>query len=502
MKSLKLFSLTGKLVRMSSELNAGTSSTISAGGSSHQSVVASAKPMGRLILDALKGVPGDYTEGPIGKAVILLGIPMIVEGAMESIASVTDIFFVGRLGRDAIAAIGLTESILSLVHIIAYGLGIGATAIVSRRIGERDIDGAAVTAVQVLILGVIVSALTAVVGVKFAPQLLRFMGGSPALVAYAVPYMRIMFGGTVAMVILVVASAIFRGAGDGAIAMRAMAISNGLNLILVPCLVKGLLFFPQLGLNGAAAATITAQGVGALYTLRHLFGGPGRLKTQARHWKLGREVMARVFGISALGTFQIFLTSASWFALIRVVSTFGSDAVAGYTIGLRIILFALFPAFGLSFAASTMAGQMLGAGKPDRAEKAVWLTGLYNLGFLGSMGVFFMIFAPIIVGWFTTESIVHSYAVAFLRTIAPGFPLYAFGMVLNESFNGAGDPWTPTCINFFVFWVFEIPAAWLLSHILRMGPQGVFLAVTLALSAFTIVSAVIFRRGHWKTQHV
>ncbi len=455
-----------------------------------------------IFVQAIKGVPRDYTEGSISKAVILLGIPMVVEMAMESVFAVTDIFFVGHLGPHAIATIGLTESLLTLVYTVAFGLSLGAMAMVSRRIGEKDEDGAVIAAIQVLILGFMVSGFIGAFGFIFAPQLLALMGGSPELVVYAVPYMRVMFAGNIVILTLFLANAIFRGAGDGSIAMRALAIANGLNLLLVPFFVFGFKFFPALGVTGAACATTLARGIGALYTLSHLFRGPGRIKAHARHWTLHPDVMWKVVKLSASGTFQIFISTASWIGMVRVISTFGSDAVAGYTIGIRVMLFALFPALGLGNAAATMVGQSLGAGKPDRAEKAVWLAGFYNLGFLGFMGLIFLTCAPMIVGWFTRDPAVFAYAVACLRTVSSGFLFYAFGMVLSQSFNGAGDTCTPTYINFFVFWVFEIPVAWLLATKLKLGPQGAFLAVTLGFSLLAVVSAVIFRRGHWKKQKI
>jgi putative MATE family efflux protein len=460
------------------------------------------KRIWRILMQALSGAPRDYTQGSISKAVILLGIPMVVEMAMESVFAVTDIFFTGRLGANAIATIGLTESLLTLVYTVAFGLSIGAMAMVSRRIGEQDPEGAANSAVQVLLLGIFISTLVGIIGVSFAPQLLALMGGSAELVAYATPYMRVMFSGNIVILCLFLGNAIFRGAGDGAIAMRALAIANALNVLLAPCLVFGLLFFPKLGVTGAACATTIARGIGALYSLSHLVWGQGRVKTRAQHWKIHPDLMWKVIKLSASGTFQIFIATASWVGLVRVVSSFGSQAVAGYTIGIRVMLFALFPAFGLSNAAATMVGQSLGAKNPDRAEKAVWIAGLYNLGFLGVMGLIFLIFAPVIIGWFTKDAQVYAYAVACLRTVTCGFLFYAFGLVTSQSFNGAGDTWTPTWINFVVFWVFEIPAAYIFSSVLKMGPQGVFLSVTLAFSALAIISAVIFRQGRWKTQRI
>jgi putative MATE family efflux protein len=277
-----------------------------------------------------------------------------------------------------------------------------------------------------------------------------------------------MFGGNAAILLLFLGNAVFRGAGDGTVAMRSLWIANGLNLIFAPCFVYGLLFFPKMGVTGAAVATTLSRGIGALYTLSHLWRGLGRVKVERRHLVFLPDLMGRIIKLSASGTFQIFISTASWVGMVRVISTFGSDAVAGYTVGIRVMLFALFPAFGLSNAAATMVGQSLGANKPERAEKAVWLAGFYNMAFLGVMGILFLIFAPVIVGWFTKDAFVHDYASACLRTVSSGFLFYAFGMVLTQSFNGAGDTWTPTWINFLVFWVFEIPAA----YVFFIGPEN------------------------------
>lgn len=456
----------------------------------------------RTFVESINGKPRDYTVGPVGTAVILLGIPMVLEMLMESVFAVTDIFFTGRLGPQAIATIGLTESLLTIVYTVAFGLSIGAMAMMARRVGEHDEEGAANTAVQVVALGLLVSAILGVIGVIFAPHLLAVMGASPDILATGTSYARVMFGGNVAILMLFLGNAIFRGAGDGTIAMRSLAIANGLNLILAPCFVFGLLFFPKLGVTGAACATTLSRGIGALYSLSHLFRGPGRVKLKRRHLVLHPDVMIKMVKISGSGTFQIFISTASWIGLVRIISNFGSDAVAGYTIGIRVILFALFPAFGLSNAAATMVGQSLGAKLPERAEKSVWQAGLYNLVFLGSMGVLFLAFAPAIVHVFSASAAVDAYAAGCLRTVACGFLFYAFGMVVTQSFNGAGDTWTPTWINFFVFWVFEIPAAYVFSTVAGMGPQGVFLAIMLAFSMLAIVSTIIFRRGRWKTQKV
>ncbi len=460
------------------------------------------KNLWRTFAEAVKGESRDYTQGPVGKAVVLLGIPMVLEMMMESVFAVTDIFFVGGLGPSAVATIGLTESLLTLVYTVAFGLSIGATALIARRVGEHDGDGASNAAVQALALGALVSLLIGAAGAGLAPALLRDMGASPEVVGLGSPYMRVMFGGNAVILLLFLGNAIFRGAGDGTIAMRALCIANGLNLLLVPCFVHGFLFVPALGVTGAACATTLSRGAGALYTLSHLFRGIGRVKVERRHWTLIPGVMWKMLRLSSSGMLQVFIGTASWMGMFRIVSVFGSEAVAGYTIGMRVILFALLPAFGLANAAATMVGQSLGARDPGRAAKAVWLAAFYNMGFLGLMGLLYVAFAPAITGWFSAEPVVHAYAAACLRTVACGFLFYAFGMVLSQSFNGAGDTWTPTWLNFFVFWVFEIPAAYVLSSVLGMGPQGVFGAVTAAFSALAVVSAVLFKQGGWKTKKV
>ncbi len=456
----------------------------------------------KIFLEAIHGAPRDYTEGSISKAVILLGIPMVLEMLMESVFAITDIFFVGKLGPHAIATIGLTESLLTMVYTVSIGLSIGATALVARRVGEQDMEGASITAVQTLIIGVFTSLIIGVAGAIYAADLLRLMGATEDVIQYGTSYMQVMFGGNAVILLLFLGNAIFRGAGDGAIAMRALWLANGINVLLVPCFVYGFLFIPAMGVTGAAIATTISRGIGALYTLSHLFKGEGRIKVESRHFILNFDLISKIVRLSGSGTLQVFIGMASWIGLVRVMSTFGSEAVAGYTIGFRIILFALFPAFGLGNAAATMVGQSLGAKKPERAEKAVWLAGFYNMIFLGGMGVLFIAFAPAIISSFTEDAAVHAYAVSCLRTISSGFLLYSFGMVISQSFNGAGDTWTPTIINFFVFWLFEIPAAYILSTPLGMGPQGVFLAVTCSFSLLAVVSAVVFKRGKWKTKVV
>ncbi|MDB5036072.1 MAG: efflux family protein [Chlorobi bacterium] len=455
-----------------------------------------------IITEAVRGAHRDYTEGPVDKAILFLAIPMVLEMIMESIFAVADVFFVGKLGSDAVAIVGLTESMLTLIYAIAMGLGIGAMATVARRIGEGDQDGAARAAVQSIIIGILLSVAMAVTGVMLAPRLLAAMGGSPAVIEQGTSFMRVMLGGNVAIVLLFLANAVFRGAGDAAVAMRVLALANMINIVLGPCLIFGVGPFPRLGVTGAAVATTIGRSIGALFALYLLFRPGGRVTISRRHIRFDPELMKRIAQISASGAFQVFVGMASWVGLVRILSKFGSEALAGYTIAIRIIMFALLPSFGMSNAAATMVGQSLGAGKAERAEQAVWRAGLYNLIFLGAMGVAFVLLARPIVGIFTTEAAVIPYAVDCLRIIACGFLFYAYGMVFTQSFNGAGDTLTPTIINIAVFWLWEIPLAYILAVTFGFGPHGVFVAIGISFSTLAVVSGLVFRRGRWKERRV
>ncbi|HWS53402.1 MAG TPA: MATE family efflux transporter [Pyrinomonadaceae bacterium] len=447
----------------------------------------------------------DYTSGPLGRAILLLSVPMVLEMIMESVFAVVDVFFVARLGPEAVAAVGITESMLTLIYTLAIGLGIGATAMVARRVGEGDPEGAAHAAGQTLALGVIVSVVLGVLGVVFGPQLLKVMGASDAVVERGGGFTRVMLGGNMSVVMLFLLNAVFRGAGDAAIAMRVLWLANAINILLGPCLIFGVGPFPELGVAGAAVATTIGRGTGALYAFSRLVRPGGRIRLERRHLRLEPAVMARLVRLSSSATFQVFVGMASWVGLFRILSGFGSEAVAGYTIGIRIVLFALLPSWGMSNAAATLVGQSLGAGKPERAEAAVWRAGFYNMLFLGAVGLCFVVFADPIVGLFTHAAAgpeAHRYGVDCLRIVASGFLFYAYGMVITQSFNGAGDTWTPTVINLCVFWLWEIPLAAALAYGLDLGPRGVFLAITVSFSILAVVSAVVFRRGRWKTKAV
>jgi putative MATE family efflux protein len=453
------------------------------------------------IKEALGGAHLDYTDGPIGRAIFLLAVPMVLETVLESVFAVVDVFFVSRLGADAVATVGLTESMMVLIYTLAMGLGIGATATVARRIGEKDPEGASHAAAQVVLLGVLIALVLGIIGALAAPTLLRAMGGSAGVIANST-FTRLMLGGAINVLLLFLVNAIFRGAGDAVIAMRVLWLANAINILLGPMLIFGVGPFPRLGVVGAAVATNIGRGIGGLYAISRLFRRGSRIRVEARHFRPDPPLMWQMVRLSGSGTFQILVGSASWVGLVRVISTFGSTALAGYTIGIRIVVFALLPSWGLSNAAATMVGQALGAKKPDRAERAVWIAGKYNLAFLGGVGVLFVALAGPIVSLFTSDPTVASYAVGALRIIAIGFPFYAYGMVLTSAFNGAGDTWTPTWINLLVFWALEIPLAYVLAISLHMGPRGAFIAITLGFSTLAVVTAWLFRKGNWKTKRV
>jgi putative MATE family efflux protein len=454
------------------------------------------------IREAIRGSHQDFTEGSIGRSIFLLSVPMVLETLMESVFAVVDVYYVGRIGPEAIATVGLTEAMMTIIYTIAIGLGIGATAMVARRIGERDAEGAAHSAAQVIVLGLVLSVLIGVPGAIFAPELLGLMGAPESVIATGSGFTRMMFAGNASILLLFLVNAIFRGAGDAAIAMRVLWLANAINIALAPILIFGPGPLPELGVTGAAIATTIGRGTGALVAISLLFRDGGRIRVRARHFRIETGLMLRVLKLSGSGMFQVFIGMASWIGLVRVVSVFGPEALAGYTIGMRVIMFALLPSWGLSNAAATMVGQALGAGKPERAERAVWMASFYNMCFLGVVGVLFVAFAPSIVSLFTNEPSVLGYGAESLRIIACGFLFYAYGLVISQSFNGAGDTWTPTKINLFCFWLWELPLGYVLAIPMGLGPRGVFLAVTIAFSTLAFVSAIIFRRGAWKGKSV
>lgn len=452
--------------------------------------------------EALRGSNRDFTQGSIGLAVFLLAVPMILEMIMESVFAVVDVFFVAKLGADAVAIVGITETMMVIIYAVAIGISVGATATVARRIGEKDPEGAARSATHSIYMGLFISVVMGTIGVIFAPEFLALLGAEPQVVRDGTLFTRLMLGGNGVVVFLFLLNAIFRGAGDAAIAMRVLWVANILNIILDPMLIFGIWIFPELGVTGAAVATLTGRGIGVMYAAWMLFYGEKRFQIRAEHWKLDIGRFQRLLSLSWVAVLQYVIGTASWIGLMRVVAGFGSQAVAGYTIGIRVIIFALLPSIGLANAAATLVGQNLGAQRPDRAEKSVWKAAKYNAVFQTSIGIVFAVFAGTIVSIFTSEPEVAFYATNSLRIIAYGFFFYAIGMVIETSFNGAGDTWTPTYLNLFVFWLFEIPLAYLLAYTFDMGPHGVFWAITIAFSVLAVVSVLLFRRGKWKLKEV
>jgi len=463
---------------------------------------ASATSFWSSLREALRGSHQDFTAGNLNRAIFLLAVPMVLEMALESLFAVVDILWVGRLGANAIATVGLTESMLSLVFAIGLGLSLSTTAMVARRIGEKDAPGAAVSAVQAIALGITVSIVIGVPCLIFAPKLLAIVGGSPEIVAVGANYTRIVLGGSGVVLLLFLNNAIFRGAGDAAIAMRLLWVSNIINLVLDPCLIFGLGPFPRMGVTGAALSTLSGRSIGVLYQFYRLMRGTERIRVFSHQLRVNVGVMLRLMRVSLTGILQFAIAHTSWIALVRIVSTFGAVALAGYTIAIRIVIFVLLPSWGLSNAAATLVGQNLGAKEPARAEKSVWRTGFYNMLFLGTIGVFFAIFAGPVVRLFTSDPVVQRVGASCLRILSYGNIGYAYGMVMLQAFNGAGDTITPTIVNFFGFWVLEIPLAYALAVPAKMHSNGVFLSIVVAECAIAGAGILLFRRGRWKVQQI
>jgi putative MATE family efflux protein len=456
----------------------------------------------KLFKEAITGVEQEYTSGSINRAIFMLSVPMILEMAMESLFAVVDVFFVSKLGVDAVATVGLTESMLTLIYSIAMGLGMGATAIVARRVGEKNPDGAAHSGMQAIYVGLFFSIIISLVGIFFAKDLLLLMGAETRVAENNYRYTQLLMGGNIVIMMLFLINGVFRGAGDATIAMRSLWIANALNIILCPILINGWGPIPAYGLTGAAMATTFGRGAGVIYQVYHLFKGKGMIKILRKHIGIDIPIIANIIKIASGGTAQFLIASASWVFLVRILSSFGSDALAGYTIGIRVIVFAILPAWGMANAAATLVGQNLGAKKPDRAEQSVWKTARYNMIFLVTIAIIFFTCAEWIIKLFTHEPAVVENGVQCLRLVSLGYAFYGYGMVVSQSFNGAGDTKTPTIINLFGFWAFQIPLAYVLAKVVNWGPSGVYAAISIAESAIAIVAILIFRRGKWKTIQV
>jgi putative MATE family efflux protein len=427
---------------------------------------------------------------------------MILEMIMESIFALVDVFWVAHLGAAAVATVGLTESMMAIVYSLAMGVSIGVMALVARRVGEKQIGAATRTAEQGMALGLAIALALGAVAAVFAPELLAAMGAGPDIVATGSSFTRVMLGANATAFLLFLINAVFRGAGDAALAMRALWFGNILNIVLGPCFIFGLGPFPELGVTGAAVATSIGRGTAVLYQLSLLTRGKSKIVLTRSQLSLDFGVMLSVLRLSGSATLQMMISMTSYLGVMRILSAFGSAPLAGYTIGFRVLMFALLPAFGLANAAATLVGQNLGAGRPDRAEQSVWRACLFGAGFLSAIGLSFLLGAGAIVPLFTTDPAVAPYGITYLRIVSLGFPFYAFGMVLSQSFNGAGDTWTPTLINLFVFWLLQLPLAWLLSHQTSLGAIGVFVTLAISFSMFAVVAAVLFGRGRWKRMAV
>ncbi|HKG67692.1 MAG TPA: MATE family efflux transporter [Segetibacter sp.] len=451
-----------------------------------------------FIKDSIKGSQEDFTKGSMRRAVFMLAIPMILEMCMESVFAVVDIFFVGRLGKDAAATVGLTEAFLMIIYSIAIGLSMAATAMVARRVGEKNIEEASRSAMQAVILALVCTTVISVLGLIFAIDILQLLNAPETVLAIGVPYTRTMLGGCVVIIMLFLINGIFRGAGDAGIAMRSLWLANICNIILCPVLIFGWGPVPALGLTGAAVATTTGRGIGVCYQVFHLIKGKGLLTIKWTHCVPQVQILRSLINVATTSTLQFLIATASWLFLARIIAGFGSNAIAGYTIALRIISFFILPAWGLSNAAATLVGQNLGAKEPDRAEKSVWITAKYNMIFMAIVTVNFFFFAKPIVSLINNQAEVVAVAIQALQIVSVGYIAYGLGMVLMNAFNGAGDSRTPTYINLAGFWGFQIPLAYTLAIYFDVGPKGVFLAIVIAESALTLATYLIFKKGFWK----
>jgi putative MATE family efflux protein len=421
---------------------------------------------------------------------------------MESVFALVDVFWVSHLGAGAVAAVGLTESMMMLIYAVAMGVSIGVMALVARRIGEKDPEAAARTATQGIALGLALALAIGVAGAVFAPDLLALMGADASVIATGSGFTRVMLGANATVFLLFLIDAVFRGAGDAALAMRALWLGNILNILLGPCFIYGIGPIPELGVTGAAVATSIGRGCAVIFQIAMLLRGRSKVALARRHLRLDLGVLAAVVRLAGSATFQMLIVMTSYIGVIRVLSGFGSAPLAGYTIGFRILMFVMLPALGLANAAATLVGQNLGAGRADRAEQSVWRACAAAAGFLSAVGLIFLVLAPQLVGLFTSDPAVAEHGVTYLRIISLGFPFYAFGMVISTSFNGAGDTRTPTLINLVVFWLLQFPLAYLLSHHTTLGPAGVFLTLAICFSIFAVVGVTLFRRGRWKQTRV
>lgn len=456
-----------------------------------------------LLKQAIRGDEQNFIEGSINRAIFLLSVPMVLEMSMEALFALIDVYYVNQLNdTDAVATVGYTESVITLIYSIAFGLSMGVTALVARRVGEKDVKAAEDAAMQAIYIGVGFAIVISVTGFVLAEDILRLMGASEALIAKGSGYPRWMFGGSITIMMLFLNNAIFRGAGDASIAMRSLILANALNILLDPVFIFGFGPVPAFGVKGAAIATTIGRGTGVLYQLYHFVRGKGLIKFNRASLPVRWDVIGKLLLLSAGGTGQFIIASSSWIFLFSIMSRFGSAAVAGYTTAIRVIIFAILPAWGMANASATLVGQNLGAGHPGRAEKSAWRAAFLNMLFLGIITILFLFMARDILGFFTDDVAVIENGVQCLRIISLGYVFYGYGMVISQSFNGAGDTFTPTILNFFGFWMLQIPVAYVLAVYLELGPTGVYAAIAGAESLLAIACIVIFRRGKWKMKKV
>lgn len=455
-----------------------------------------------LLEEAILGSQRDFTAVSVNQAIFLLAVPMVMEMAMEALFAIVDTYFVAHLGADATATVGITEGMLTMVYAIAVGMSMGATAVVARRTGEKDPEGAAQAAVQSIILGVSAAGVIFAFCFPFAPKLLVLMGASPAILHVGSTYSRIMLSGSGVIVMLFLINAIFRGAGDAAVAMRVLSLANFINLCLDPCLIRGLGPFPRLGVTGAAVATTTGRSIGVLFQLYILWRGRGRIEIRRKHLRINFKVMANILRVAGNGVLQFMVATASWVVMVRMIQSFGSAATAGYTVAMRIIYFSILPSWGLGSAAATLVGQNLGAKHPDKAEQSVWRASFFNMIFLGALSLVFLAFAPHLIAIFSNDPTVIAVGASCLRIISACYILFAYGMVIVQAFNGAGDTFTPTIINLVCYWIVQLPLAFWLSRRAQLGPNGIFWAILITENLLAVVSIFVFRLGRWKMKVV
>ena len=455
-----------------------------------------------LVKQSIRGGDYDYTKGSIRVAIVLLAIPMILELSLESVFAVVDMYFVSHLkenSKEAMATVGLTEAVVMIIYTIAIGLSTAATAMVARRIGEKDPDAAAHAGAQAMLIALIVTVIVSALGIVFAPDILELMGASPEVIKEGASFTRIMLGGSVVIILLFLINGIFRGAGDAAMAMRSLWIASLINIFLCPMLIFGYGPFPELGLKGAAIATTIGRGIGVLYQCYHLFTGKQSIKIKLPHFKWDLPIIKKLYEVGWPATIQFFMASGSWIILTRLVAeTGGTDASAGYQVAIRNVVFFILPAWGLSNAAATLVGQNLGAKEPGRAEKSVLLTTKYNALFMGTVMLLFIFFASPIISIFTQDPEVHRYGTLSLQIMGTGYIFYGIGMVMIQALNGAGDTRTPTWINFVGFWLFQIPFAYTLAKGFNMGPLGAFIAIPVAETLIAVAAYYYFKKGKWK----